>query len=315
MELYLLSCAAEEEGGGIGKYTLTNGKLEKQAFYPCDRPMYAVKEGNALRVLLRQPTKGSDFGSYFSLDLQLKKGTESQSTEGVCPCHLCVDGKDGYVVNYLSGNLVKIGEKVVAHEGKGVNERRQDMPHTHCAFFSPDKQYVLCCDLGVDTLFCYDRGLNPCSKAKIADGYGIRHAVFSADGKYIYAISEMIPALHVFSFTDGEVRLIKKYDIACEVERADGAAIRVSADGKKLYCSLRVENAILVYEAAGENLRFLQKTACGGDSPRDFNIVGDYLIVTNEKSDNVVVYPLIEGLLGEKKGEISIPKPLCCVAE
>ncbi len=313
MNVYLLSCATKEEGGGIGKYSVTDGQLKRQAFYSCDRPMYAVKEGERLHVILRQPVEGDEKGRYFSLDLQLEKGTEEVSAEGVCPCHLCVDDGDAYVVNYLSGNIVKVGQKVVAHEGKGVNARRQDMPYTHCAFFSPDKKHVLCCDLGVDTLFCYDRELRLCSAAKIADGYGIRHAVFSKDGKYIYAISEMIPALHIFSFEKGKVSFLKKYEIPCEEERADGAAIRLSADGKKLYCSLRVENALLAYEVEGTALRLLQKKSCGGDSPRDFNLTDEYLFVTNEKSDNVVVYPLEGGLLGEKKGEIQIPKPLCCV--
>ncbi len=311
MEVYLLSCETPEKGGGVERYDLTDTGLQKTGYFPCDRPMYAVKGENGLFVLLRQPFNGTEEGGCFSVDLDLQNPTEILSTDGVVPCHLCVDN-DCYVVNYLSGNLVKLGEKAVTHTGKGVNSLRQDTPHTHQAFFSPDKKYVLCCDLGLDTLFCYDRELHLCSRAKIPDGYGIRHAVFSGDGKYIYAISEMVPAVHIFSFEGGRVALNGKIDIPCERKNADGAAIRLSKDGRKLYLSLRVENALCVYAVEGEKLRLLQKVACGGESPRDFNLVGEYLIVANEKSDNVVVHRLKDGLIGERAFEIKLPKPLCC---
>ncbi len=318
MKAYILSCEEKSLGGEIGKYSLTdNGKLIKELAYPCDRPMYSVMDSGMLWTLLRAPLD-SDESGIFALSSELVPLTEMKGTNGKCACHLCVDGNDSYSVNYLSGNIVKInaeGQKTVTHSGNGINPVRQEMPHTHCAIFSPDRQYVLCCDLGVDTLFCYDRDLNFVSKAKIADGYGIRHAVFSGDGKYVYALSEMKPAIHLFTFNNGNLTFIKNTDIACREEKADGAAIRISRDGKTLYASLRVENALAVYDISTREPRLLQKTDCGGNSPRDFNLTENYLIVTNEKSDNVVVYKLCDRLIGEKTDEIKTPKPLCCVLE
>ncbi len=311
-DIYILSCDTPENDGGIYRYVLTNSGLQQAGYFPCDRPMYAVKEKNRLVVLLRQPYSDNN-GGCFSIDLALKKATDIQSTQGIVPCHLCVEGEDCYTVNYLSGNIVKIADKVVTHSGSGRNPVRQDMPHPHQTIFSSDKKHVLCCDLGLDTLFCYDRELNLVSSVKIEDGYGIRHAVFSKDGKYIYAISEMVPALHVFSFEGGRVAFIKKYDIDCAQEKADGAAIRLSVDGKKLYISLRVENMICVFGVQGGKLQCLQKVACGGDSPRDFNLTKNHLIVTNEKTDNIVVYSLRKGLIDKKLKEIKVLKPLCCV--
>lgn len=314
MEFYLLCCDTPQNGGGIGHYRfLRNGKLKKLNFYSCDRPMYAVKEDNRLYVLLRQSFENGESG-VFSLDLDLNNPTPIASTGGRCACHLCVDEEDCYIVNYLSGNVVNIGKNMVKHQGKGINPIRQDMSHTHQVFFSLDQKYVLCCDLGLDTLFCYDRALHLVSSAKVADGYGIRHAVFSKDGKYIYALSEMVPAVHVFSFNEGKVSFLKKYDISCEKEKADGAAIRLSKDGKKLYISLRIENALVTFDVNGVALQFQQKIDCGGDSPRDFWVTDDYLIVTNEKSNNVVIYPIQNGsLVPEKVADISVVAPLCCI--
>ena len=91
------------------------------------------------------------------------------------------------------------------------------------------------------------------------------------------------------------------------------AAIRLSADGKYLYVSLREENGICVYQVNGKNLTLLQQTNCGGDSPRDFDICGDYLIVCNENSENVVVYRIANRLIINKVAEISIKRALCVV--
>ena len=94
---------------------------------------------------------------------------------------------------------------------------------------------------------------------------------------------------------------------------SNGAAIRLSADGKYLYVSLREENGICVYQVNGKNLTLLQQTNCGGDSPRDFDICGDYLIVCNENSENVVVYRIANRLIINKVAEISIKRALCVV--
>ena len=180
---------------------------------------------------------------------------------------------------------------------------------------SPNKKFVLCCDLGLDILYCFNRNLSFISKAKIEGGYGIRHAVFSKDGKYIYAISELIPAVHIFTFDGGRVALKGKLDIPCKKENADGAAIRLSIDGSKLYLSLRRENVIVVLDVQGEQLKILQTVDCGGDSPRDFNLTQKNLIVTNEKSNNISIFSLNNGLITEKTEDIDIPNPLCCIVE
>ena len=54
--IYLLSCETIQYGGGIYAYELTkDGLLEKKKYFPCDRPMYAVRCKQGLCVLLRQP--------------------------------------------------------------------------------------------------------------------------------------------------------------------------------------------------------------------------------------------------------------------
>ena len=311
--IYVLSCQTTENGGGIYAYDLAeNGELEKRAYFPCDRPMYAVKCEKSLCVLLRQPFENSQNSGYFFVDENLQNATEIKDTQGVVACHLCVEKDDVYIVNYLSENIAKNGEVIAQRIGKSLHPTRQTEPHTHFVGQTPDG-YLAVCDLGTDTLSVYDKNLTLISKSKVPFGYGIRHLVFSKDGKYIYAVNELVPSVSVFAYANGKAELVNTVKINCKNEKANGAAIRLSDDGKYLYVSLREENAICVFEVDGEKLTFLQKVDCGGDSPRDFDICGKYLIVCNENSGNVVVYRTANRLITNKVAEISIKSALCVV--
>lgn len=311
--IYILSCEKIENGGGIYGYDLTKkGELIQRAYFPCDRPMYAVKCEKGLCVLLRQPLENSNYSGYFYVDEALQTVTQIKSTQGVVACHLCVDNDDVYVVNYLSGNIVKNGKIIAQRQGKSVHPTRQTEPHTHFVNKTPDG-YLAVCDLGTDTLAFYDKDLRLVSEAKVPNGYGIRHLVFSKDSKYIYAVNELVPSVGIFSYEKGKAELLNTIKMDCKNEKANGAAIRLSKDGNYLYISLREENVICVFAVEEEGLRLLQTIDCGGDSPRDFNIFGDYLICTNESSGNIVVYSMKNGWIAGETSHVELKQVLCAV--
>ncbi|MGN1052632.1 MAG: beta-propeller fold lactonase family protein [Candidatus Scatosoma sp.] len=328
-EIFILSCAPVSQGGGVYKYALDGqGTLEKRAYLPCDKPMYAVNDGKRLHILLRDPfgknaaknenarAEGSaaeeeKYSGYFTCNVDFSNCSEVQSTLGECACHLAVDGDDVYIANYLSGNIVKNCHLACVHEGQGVNLPRQDMPHTHFAAFTPDKKYVLCCDLGLDAVFVYDRNLNEVSRAKVPDGYGVRHLVFSNDGHTVYAANELVPSVSVFSFDGKRLSLKNTVALPCEKKNSTAAAIRLSEDGKTLYVSVRGENAVFVFDVDGGNLQLKTQFGCGGDSPRDFDLFGDTLVCCNENSDNVTVVNAKEYRI---TGSIRLQHPLCVLA-
>ena len=313
--MYILSCEKPDKGGGIYRCGIHDGGLKINAYLPCDRPMYAVRAGGRLHVLLRAPFADSENSGYFSCAEDFSEKTEARDTLGKVACHLCVVGEDVYVANYISGNIVKNCEKAVGHTGRGANARRQEAPHTHCVIPSPCGKYILCTDLGTDTLYIYDGELNLENTSKVPPGYGIRHIVFSKDGKYIYAINELVPSVSVFEWQNAMAIYLNTVKLT-KTEGATGAAIRISENGKFLYCSVRGKNALYVLRTDGANLTAEQKTGCDGDGPRDFNIIEDkFLVCCNENSDNVVWFSLQKGKIGKKAGELKLNKPLCCVAE
>jgi len=311
--IYLLSCEIIENGGGIYACEITeSGALKQRAYFPCDRPMYAVKCEKGLCVLLRQPFGNDNNSGYFYVDEGLQNVSEIKSTQGKCACHLCVDNSDVYIVNYLSGNVVKNGELAIQRQGKSIHPIRQTEPYTHFIGKTPDG-YLTVCDLGTDTLAIYDKDLGLLSESKVPSGYGIRHLVFSKDGKYIYAVNELVPSISIFAYKNREIRLINTVKIDCKNKKANGAAIRLSNDGDYLYVSLREENEICVFKVAGDTLVLIQRIDCGGESPRDFVINKDNIIICNEKSGNTVVYNFKEGLFKDIISNITKKNVLCCV--
>ncbi len=195
--------ASSVPNGGIYRYRLTSdGSLT-----PIDRldvasPSYLYRDGDAVWVTLcPSEEKGASWAALrlaIKEDGSLVRDGEEILTDGISSCHLAVDGDDVYVANYSSGSVTKLGHPPVCHEGRGVNPLRQEKAHCHCTVFSPDKQFVLVCDLGIDTVFVYDRDLNEISRAKVPDGEGCRHLVFSKDGKFVYVENELGGSVSVF---------------------------------------------------------------------------------------------------------------------
>ena len=316
-DIYIAACEGESEGGGVYRYRIENGKLSFVDVKPMDRPMYLRAEGKLLYALLRAPFgESTESGlAVYAIEDDGRIGARVSlvGTDGVVACHHAVLDGEVYAVNYLSGNVVHVGRKTVTHEGKGPNEKRQDMPHTHCVIFSPDRRFLLVADLGLDTVFCYDRTLSLVSKAKVPSGDGARHLVFSEDGKTLYCVNELRATLTRFAFDDGI--LTAKETVSCDVDYGKhpnnlAAAIRLGNGGRTLYVSNRGEDTVCTFDA--KTLALQKKVPTGGQAPRDIELspCGNYLVCANMDSNTATLLPLSGGEPQEAVDTVSLPAPL-----
>lgn len=319
MDVYLLACAPQEAGGGIYQYAVDGeGKLIPLSHFSCDRPMYSVQHGAYLHTVLQYEAgkeTGCDITQPIAPDGALGTPCAVRSSLGLVPCHLAVQGDDVYLVNYVTGNVVKNGELAVAHEGCGPHITRQEKAHTHFIAPLPDGHLGVC-DLGNDTLYVYDGDLVEVSRARVPAGYGIRHFVWKkvGDGYQIYAINELLPSVSRFAYADGKATYLDTVAIPRVEPRCTAAAIRLSPDGTKLYTSVRGENILSVFDVSADGKpKLLQSVCCGGAGPRDFDVTDTHLICTNQLSNSVTVFALENGLIGKMTDEISLPNPLCVV--
>ena len=295
-EFYLCSAVPD---GGILHYALSEGgELALLDTLPLPSPNYLVFDGNDAYATISDAFETGDGGVIrlsVSQNGALSPAGEIVSTGGSGACHLAVDGSDLYVANYSSGSVTKIGGVTVAHEGNGPDPIRQEAPHCHSTFFSPDKKYLLVCDLGLDTVFVYDRELREVSRAKVPDGAGCRHLVFSRDGRYVYVENEMGCSVSVFLWEDGRLfyRSTLQTRTYAKHEGPDkGSAIKLSRNGRRLYITNRGENEVVVLSCRGEKLRVIGRAPTGGDEPRDISLLAgeEYAIVTNQFGNSFRLY-------------------------
>ena len=319
MKVYVASSAKE---GGVYEYDYIGGRLKINKVTRIANPMFLAIDQNKMHAVFGvDGDKFTDEGTYgvfaFGND-GLEPLGGRVSTKGCVPCHLSVADGEAYIVNYISGSVVRLPDgNIVRHEGVGVSQPRQDAPHTHMALLSPDKKLVYVTDLGLDTIFVYDRDLNELSVSRVPDGYGARHMVISPDGKYLYCVNELVSSVSVFEISSEKLVYVRTVLCPVETDRKNTAgAIRLSADGKTLYISNRGENTLVAFDVDGDSLTLKQKIDCRGDFPRDFDLTpdGKTLICCNQYTNDLTVFSVLpDGTLAYSYTVLGIENPLCVV--
>lgn len=322
---FLIANNAPLPAGGVSLWTLWEDETltVSDRRIPMDNPMWMEVTNDRLGAVLMSETE--HYAAY-SLRTGEKMG-EDIHTLGSVVCHFTGDGDDLYFANYGDGSVshassntrVRV-DHALAHKTVpcGPNTDRQERPHVHHCLLSPDKKFVLVCDLGLDSIFVYDRALNFVSRASVLPGHGARHSVFSKDGTRLYNLSEMGGTVTTFRWNDGFLTDPVTVDVkpaGREGEHCDSAAIALSADGNHLYATNRFINTICHCVIGDDGIPVpVSQTDCDGDHPRDFRLIagGKYAVCTNTFSDSLTLYRI------ETDGELTplttVPageKPLC----
>ena len=238
---------------------------------------------------------------------------------GAGPCHLALspDARYLFVSHYAGGCLtvfeldedgwpVKMCDHLrherIGAAPEGTNPVRQERAHVH--FTLCDGERVFVSDLGLNQVFVYRfdavRGkLRDCGeRIDFPGGAGPRHLALSDDGQHLYVLCELNAQVHVFGRTeDGGWRRVQVESTVPEdfTRFADftysiGAAIRI-VNGRWLYTSTRGHNSIAVFRMT-EDGRLSERRIfpSEGETPRDFHVVRDCLIVANQDGGCLSVF-------------------------
>jgi 6-phosphogluconolactonase len=253
-------------------------------------------------------------------------------------CHIQRDAGDRFfvVASYSGGQvgLVEIGEgetigkllDAQRHEGGSVHPERQDRPHPHSAFFSPDNRFVFVSDLGLDRIRAYrlnaEAGtLEFHGDTAVQPGAGPRHLAFHPSGAYAFVINELDSTITSFRYdaaagTLQTLEVVSTLPTGFEGENAC-AEVQVSPDGRYLYGSNRGHDSIVVYaiDSNSGKLSLVEHTSTRGGHPRHFSLSpdGDYLLAANRDSDNIVVFRVVKesGNLEYTGNTVQASKPVC----
>lgn len=317
INFYVASCVPD---GGVYRCKLdVDGKVETKKIISTPSPMWIEPaEDESLWVLMRAPFEDSPNSGVakFSL-IDGERIGDVLSTEGEVACHLAVDGDNLYAANYISGSVWSSGGKLVTHSGKGIDPVRQTSPHVHSAFFSPDKKYILSCDLGIDKIFVYDRNLNFVSSADTPAGAGARHLAFSKDGDFVYVINEMGGSISIFSYTCGLLDYVNTVSVLPSNFSGvgSGAAIKLSRDGTRLYVTERSTQSIITLAVKNDDLKILAHTDCHGKEPRDFTLLADdrFAVCTNQFDNTIALFCISPEGIPTFLNKIELDAPICAI--
>jgi len=261
------------------------------------------------------------------------------STGDGAPAHLCLDqtGKHLFSAQYGGGSVTSypiledgsIGERVslIEHSGSGPNSQRQKEPHPHSVGISPDNQFLLVPDLGIDQVVIYR--VDQATSALTAHGAGIgvpgggpRHFKFSKDGSKVYLLNELVASITTFAYDAQAGTTIAGATVSALPEGWNdlgnsGAEVRVHPNGRFIYSSNRGHDTIAVFAAdeAGGNLTLIENEPIRGATPRNFNIdpSGKWLIAAGQSSNTLAVFAIDKttGTLAYTGNVINCPSPIC----
>jgi 6-phosphogluconolactonase len=310
------------------------------AIHPNHRYLYAVDEIATY--------DGMKTGSVSAFSIDRKTGKLSllneMSSGGPGPCHISLDhtGKFVFVANYDVGSVAafpilsdgRLGKATafLPRTGHSVNPQRQEGPHAHSIYASPDNRFVVSADLGTDQVYVYrfdsTQGTltpnNPPSAA-VPPGSGPRHIAFGADGKFAYVIEEMGSSLTTFSYdaARGVLQPLKTISTLPSDYKGSSncAEIALHPGGKFLYGSNRGHDSITIF--ALDPVKGLPTpidyVKTQGRTPRNFGIdpTGSYLIAANQDSNALVVFRIEAktGRLTPTGQTLDLQAPVCVVFE
>ena len=286
-------------------------------------------------------TNGANPGRVTSYSFDKDNGTlhfiNTTASGGDDPCYLATssDNKWLTVANYSSGTATVFP----INEDGSVNPYSQIIydtiyrdsgvtaaPHVHETVFSPDEDFLVTPDLGLDKLVIYkfdpskEKPLTSPSFVASEKGSGPRHIIFSSNKKYAYLIHELSGMVTTYQYEDGKFTDIQDLPTFPEGTSGakSGAEICISPDGKFLYTSDRADlNIITIFsiDANTGKLTFKGTQSSMGEHPRHFMIdpSGNYLLAANQDSESIIIFKRDKetGLLNKTGKEIHIPRPVC----
>ena len=294
---------------GIYSFSFEDGRLSSsQLFCEIKNPKYLTKKDNCLITVA-----DFDYESGVALinaegDIKNKIAFKKRTS-----CFITSEDDDIYTANYHTGVVTHL--KLVQDELKFINSIQiQDGAGCHQILVFHDRILVPC--LFLDRVFIFDRSLKKIGSIHFNANTGPRHGVFSKDGKYLYLVSELSNELFVIE-TD-EWNIIHQIPVLMskEIHVRDTAAIRLSDDEKFIYVSTRTKDVISVIELEDHKPTVIQTVSCGGKHPRDFVLLGQYLLCANKNTNEVVSFKINDdGTLGKIVDRIEVPEVVALIQQ
>lgn len=236
-----------------------------------------------------------------------------------------------YLANYHQGciDVYHFEQEQLSHLQKvAVKEFHPDLSapvQMHFTWANPSQKLLYACNLGQDLIELFDikedGQLVYRESFSLAEGVGPRHFIHHPTLPIIYVIGEYDNYIHRMTIDEYD-QLVEQDAVAAldqdQLREASGAAIKMTRDGKFLYCSTRFANFISVFAVDEQGrLERIQSIDTVGQIPRDFALDEneEYLLVPHQDSDFVSVFRRNpqDGRLKFANNDTEIPESVCII--
>ncbi|WP_397545192.1 lactonase family protein [Salinibacterium sp.] len=218
-------------------------------------------------------------------------------THGASPCHVTVNsaGTRAAVSNYDGGNVSvfeldergDLGRRLwtTKFSGCGPDRIRQRSAHPHQATFVGEN--LLVTDLGSDAVHLLSPEGGVIRSYAAPAGFGPRHLVVR-DDESLVVLGELRAEVAVLEPGPQEEHWRTRVPSSRQSMKALPSGI--VSDGRYVFVANRVTNSIMkveFHESATDDIRW-EESSCGGDGPRDLELLGSRLCVANQDSSLIV---------------------------
>lgn len=276
----------------------------------------------------------------------------SAKINGMRGCHLSTDINDRFIFvsGYHDGKITvlrleedgRVGKIVgeVYHKGLESIAERNFRPHVSCTRTTPDGNFVMAADLGIDQVKIYsfnDKGekLNLVDMIPCKINSAPRFFEFSGDGKYLYLMYEMENVVDVFSYEAKPGDRSPKIEKIQTVSSTGGplnhepeskfdhrmtaaTALSFTSNFKYMFVSNAGDNAVCLFER-DEDTGLLKERLClpiSGEYPKDVAVFPNnkHIASINHESGSITFFKVDykTGLIVMCANSVYVNQPNCC---
>lgn len=302
----------KSKGITIFDVDMENGTLTRKGEIPCNNSSFMAisHSGRYLYSIIDEGLESFDILP----DGSLKKKNKA-TIKGMRGCFIEIDPTDRYIFvgGYHDGKLTalrlnedgSVGEITAGIFHQGLGTSKVGRPRVNCVKMSPDRKFVLAADGGTDHIKVYDfdyvtGGLKQCDILRCELGCAPKRVAFSADGKYMYVVSEGLNYVAVYSYDGSGIRpvftLLQKVPTCDKRDNNISAAcsFMFSSDEKHVFVSNEGDNSICMYDRDEESGLLTKRVVApiSGEFPKGICVFPDdrHICSVNNKSATLTLF-------------------------
>lgn len=301
---------------GISVYDFfpADGRMQFLGFVKASNPSYVITDRSRQMIYCVHEHSAGEGAGVSAFKVSRKKDGKVRFLEyghvdidGDAPCHLAFAERNLAVSCYGSGQLLLLP---LADDGKIERVGQNiDFPseggnecHIHCSVYQPMHQRLLVTDLGGDLVRVLTKdaagnfSCRPELDLKFERTKGPRHIALHPAGELAFVNGEKLGTVSLVDVSKEQLSILSVANALPErvLDEAWGAAIRLSNNGKIIYCSDRTFSVVnaLKYDQRAATVKFKHTTPSGGESPRDLilSLDGEWLLTANTATSSVGVF-------------------------